>query len=266
MTVLVGILCSDGVVIASDSAATYGTGNAVQTIGQQTVTKVWCLENSLLYASTGSIGTAQLICGAISNLWKSRQLTGEKVPTQVDAMAIVARAIVATVESFHRSAATVASLIGPQAAGQSALCQSLVALPLKKKACLFQFDNSGAPEQATDDLPFISLGLGQPIADPFLAFLKRILWKDSKPTVAEGRFAAAWTVQHVIETIPGGVGPPIQLATLIANKEPIIEFIDPAEHLQQIDIAESALRDQIRSFGTPPTAATPTPPTPNDKG
>jgi 20S proteasome alpha/beta subunit len=262
VTVLVGILCSDGVVIASDSAATYGTGNAVQTIGQQTVTKIWELEKSVLYASTGSIGTAQLISSAIGNLWKSKQLLGNTVVTSVDAMAIIARNIVTTLESIHRSAATVASLIGPQAAGQSALSQSLVALPFKKKACLFQFDNSGAPEQATDDLPFISLGIGQPIADPFLAFLKRILWKDSKPTVAEGRFAAAWTVQHVIETIPGGVGPPIQLATLVAINETAVEFINPAEHLQQKDTVETALREQIRNFGTPPTAATPDPPTP----
>jgi hypothetical protein len=71
-------------------------------------------------------------------------------------------------------------------------------------------------------------------------------------------------VQHVIETILGGVGP-IQLATLVASKETAIEFIDPAEHLQQKDIVESALREQIRNFGTPPTAATPSPPTPNDK-
>src|ERR1039457_2868062 len=43
------------------------------------------------------------------------------------------------------------------------------------------------------------------------------------------------------------------------RKDPLIEFIDPAEHLQQIDIAENALRDQIHSCGADPTPATPTP-------
>jgi 20S proteasome alpha/beta subunit len=53
VTLIVGILCSDGVVMASDSAATLSTGMA-PTIGQQAVKKIINLSNAILYASTGS--------------------------------------------------------------------------------------------------------------------------------------------------------------------------------------------------------------------
>lgn len=254
MTVVVGILCSDGVVIAADSAATFSAG-AIQTIGQQTVTKIWSIEDTVLYAASGAVGIAQLAHNTIETLWKAKQLGGTTTP--VDIMTRITAEVGKRVGGIQQWASTLAPVLGAGVAGQTSTCHSLIAVPLKKKPVLFQLYPSGAPELATTQLPFIAVGVGQPIADPFLAFLKRILWKDAAPTVAEARFAATWTVKHVIETIPGGVGPPIQLATLAADA---VEFSDPAEHIERVAIAEQALRDQIRSFGTPPTAATPEPP------
>ena len=213
MTVIVGILCSDGVVIASDSAATYSAG-AIQTIGQQHVTKIWKIENSVIYAASGAIGIAQLSLNAVEALWKARELSSTKVSTPAEAMARISREMVTRVEGIQRSASVLAPILGAHVAGQSAMCQSLLTMPFKRKAMLVQFYANGAPELATEELPFISIGLGQQIADPFLAFLKRILWKDRQPTTAEGRLVAAWTVKHVAETIPGGVGGPLQMASL----------------------------------------------------
>jgi len=71
----------------------------------------------------------------------------------------------------------IAQSLGPMAI-QRALTTTLVALPLGHSTCLFQFDEQGAPEEATQELPFVSIGSGQPIADPFLAFLRRIFWPD----------------------------------------------------------------------------------------
>jgi len=133
--------------------------------------------------------------------------------------------------------------------------------------CLFRFDYNGAPERATEELPFVAMGLGQPIADPFLALLKRLLWQNSQPTLAEGRLAATWTIDHVRLTNPGGVGGKIQLATLSGNpgKPPTISLFseqDVQEHLEQIRAAEQALIRELRTpasgegINTPPTPGT----------
>lgn len=136
----------------------------------------------------------------------------------------------------------------------ASLCKSLVAMPVKRVPCLFCFDYNGAPEQSTPELPFVALGIGQPIADPFLAFLKRLLWKGTRPTLGEGRLAAVWAIDHVRLTNPGGVGGPIQLATLSAKegKQPTIAILsekDVQEHIQQVRAAEGALVNEFR----PPT-------------
>lgn len=266
MTLIVGILCSDGVVMASDSAATYSTG-FIQTIGQQEVTKVRKLGDAVLFSSTGAIGISQMLAEAVERLWKAKKFTDS---SPADAMLKISEEVrksvgnvlqttvqasggfqsVTQVPGILQLTAALVPIIGQQAAGVSALTKIMVALPLKKKPCLFQFDYSGAPEEATSQLPFVALGVGQPIADPFLAFLKRILWKDRQATVAEGRFAAAWTVKHVSETIPGGVGGKLQMASLMMKgSDPLIEFAETGEHQEAIQSAEGALRDHILNQG-----------------
>lgn len=248
MTVIVGILCSDGVVIASDSAATYSTGFA-PTIGQQEVKKVHQLGTGVLYGSTGAVGMSQLLQSAIETAWSTTLVQNRLMPEQV--MMHLFTVISGATIAIRASAAQTIALVGAQAASSTALCKCMVAIPVQQKPCLFQFDFSGAPEAATEQLPFISMGVGQPIADPFLAFLNRILWKDRRPTVAEGRFVAAWTVKHVADTIPGGVGLPLQMASLtMKDSQPFIEFIEnAAEHLQKIEGAETGLRDYILNQG-----------------
>jgi 20S proteasome alpha/beta subunit len=244
LTLIVGILCSDGAAIASDSAATYSTGIAA-TIGQQEVKKVHQLGTGVLYGATGSVGISQLLQFAIENTWNASLKGGQLPSAQV--MVQLFTAIATATQAIRLSAAQMVPLVGNQAAGASALCKSMVALPVQGKVNLFQFDFSGAPEAATEQLPFISMGVGQPIADPFLAFLNRILWKGKQPTIAEGRFVAAWTVKHVSETIPGGVGGPLQMASLsMKDGQPLIEFVeDPAEHFQKIEAAERALENRF---------------------
>jgi hypothetical protein len=71
-----------------------------------------------------------------------------------------------------------------QLGGLAGFCKSLIALPVNNVPHLLQFAEGGNPEQTTEELPFVALGSGQPIADPFLTFLRKILWKDRLPTLA----------------------------------------------------------------------------------
>src|SRR5262249_55071935 len=56
MTVLVGILCEDGVVVGSDSSATFG--DQIRTI-EQPVKKTFIVGNDMIVAGTGQVGLGQ---------------------------------------------------------------------------------------------------------------------------------------------------------------------------------------------------------------
>ena len=194
MTLIVGILCKDGVVMASDSAATFATSGR-PTIGQQAMRKLVRVNDHILLSGTGAVGISQLIADELDTLWSKKALSS--LPTPEAMMDKVGKAILQRTGSYLQSAQVQKQLTGD--ASQS-LCKSLVAMPHERRACLFQFDFNGAPERATKDLPFVALGSGQPIADPFLAFLRRLWWMEEEPTLAEGRLAAVWTIDHVTRT------------------------------------------------------------------
>jgi len=241
MTLIVGIRCEDGVVMASDSAATFGTGGA-PTIGQQNVTKIVTISDAMLYSGTGAVGISQIIAGVIKKGHSASEYGGGKPASEV--MRIIGTQIVQAVGPFIQSARMVGD-------GSASFCKSMLAIAVGGVPCLFTFDANGAPEQATVELPFVAMGSGQAIADPFLAYLKRLFWKDSSPTLAEGRLVAAWVLEHATLTNPGGVGGPTQLAELTCpkNKTKIAGYDSNQiqEHLQNIHSAEDQLVKTIRN-------------------
>lgn len=245
MTLIIGILCEDGVVMASDSAATFGT--VIQpTIGQQQVQKVQRINDQILYSSSGAIGISQLISDLIRRSWEDKTFSNQPSPEAL--MNKIGCSIGGLLQPYFQNATAQRALVGE--AGMS-LCKSLVAVPVKGQANLFQFDYNGAPERATRDLPFVALGSGCNIADPFLALLRRLLWSKREPTVSEGRLAAVWAVEHTRKTNPGGVGGDIQLATLarIQSESPKVIMAsrqDIEEHLERISTAETVLVSELR--------------------
>jgi hypothetical protein len=246
MTLIVGILCKDSVVLASDSAATFSSGS-IPTIGQQEMRKLRRVNENILYTSTGAVGISQLITQKLKALWDGKRFSGLKAPEEV--MDLIGKEIVQLIVPYLQSANLQRPLTGE---ANSSLCKSIVAIPVNSKPCLFSFDFNGAPEQNTPDLPSISLGSGQPIADPFLAYLRRLLWSGAEPTLPEGRFAAVWTIEHVRRTNPGGVAGEIQLATLAGlapGRMPVVtehSQVDVQEHLQKIASAEQVLVQELR--------------------
>lgn len=243
MTLIVGILCSDGVVMASDSAATLSTG-MTPTIGQQPVKKILNLSNAILYGSTGSVGMSQLIWHTISTAWNRQANSIKGAPDDGTVMKILGEEIARTLGTYLQTGALTRQL---GVDGSASLCKSLVAIPVQRIPTLFTFDYGGQPEKATPELPFVAMGSGQSIADPFLAFLKRLLWPNRLPTLAEGRLAAVWTIVHVTQTHPGGVGGDIQLWMLpraAGNAMPVpVELGEDQiqEHRQQVAAASAAL-------------------------
>ncbi|HXC17609.1 MAG TPA: hypothetical protein VNV60_09235, partial [Holophagaceae bacterium] len=72
MTLIVGIKTVEGIVLGSDSAATFGAG-WTYTIGQMDMKKVHILgtNKDVIFGSTGSVGMAQLISNKIEVEWNA---------------------------------------------------------------------------------------------------------------------------------------------------------------------------------------------------
>jgi 20S proteasome alpha/beta subunit len=251
MTLIVGVLCADGCVIAADSAATYGTPANSQTIAQQTQ-KIQLIEKSGLIAVSGAIGLAQRFHNDVDRMWTTGEFKGTKVANAVDAGVRISEAFKKHIFSEMQIAQHTARLGYSSAGG---IASAIVALPIAGRHCLIQFDVNGGPEVATQNLPFVSIGIGQPTADPFLAFLRKVFWKKSEPTLLDGVFAALWTVEHAIDFAPGGIAGPVHVAVLEKAKNGysarFLSDNELAEHKQHVGEAEDALEH----FANPKTAA-----------
>jgi hypothetical protein len=91
---------------------------------------------------------------------------------------------------------------------------TLIAIPSGNGPTLINYGQTFSGEVATEGVPFSAIGSGQTNADPFLAFLSRVLWDGAFPDLPTGRLAAIWTLEHCIEVDTGGVGGDIQVAQI----------------------------------------------------
>lgn len=251
MTLIVGILCSDGVVLAADGAATYGV------MGQQTVQqpmkKLQLRGGNLIVGVSGPGSLAQRFTGEIERLWAAEQLNlSGLAPDQIGVR--IRNIIVPHIMQEMQMAQVAMGVVG-QAARTNALTGTLVALTLTTGHELFQFDQQGSPEVAKPDTPFVSVGSGQLTADPFLAFIRDLFWPNRQPTLPEGLFAAHWTVRHGIKTAPGGIADPIQIAVLQNGEARELTQAELAEQETAIGKTEAALREAVQKLMAPPDNA-----------
>ena len=244
MTLIVGIKCKDGIVMGSDGAATLGTMG--QTTIVQPVRKLETISNAIVLGVSGPIGIGQTFKGVIKKLWEEDKFHGKKEP--YEAMEILSKSLWEHLKPEFQKASIAKSVID-NIALISTICSVLIAIPISKKLCLFQFNQQCSPEEATGNLPFVSIGSGQKIADPFLAFLRRIFWpnEDELPSLEEGILTVLWTLEHAIRTHPGGVSDPKQIITIKKenNKYKIYEFQEKEleEHLEGIYDIEKYLSE-----------------------
>ena len=233
MTLIIGIKCKDGIVIGSDGAAT------LRTMGQSTIVqhtkKLEIISNSIVLGVSGPIGVGQLFKGVIKKLWENDRFHGKK--ESYEAMELLSESLWEHLKPEFQKASIAKSVIG-NIALESAICLTLIAIPISKKLCLFQFNQQCSPEEVTENLPFVSIGSGQQIADPFLAFLRWIFWRNELPSLEDGILTVLWTLEHAIRTHPGGVSDPKQIITIKKenNKYKIYEFKEKElqEHLEGI--------------------------------
>ena len=259
MTVVIGLKCQQGIVLGSDGAATLGN-MGLRTIVQPTA-KLSLIENKAIFGFSGPVGLSQLFyertCAVCATLLEDASLP--------EVCRNLRNGFLPDASVRFQVAALARSVVGNLAA-ESIASQTLVALAVQGRPELIQFDYLCQSEWTTDELPFVSIGSGQPIADPFLAWIRFVFWERRLPTLAEGRFAVYWTLSHAIRTAPGGIGPPIQMAALESTQDNVIARELSADEVKDHEIAiteyEAAIRKlfgQQRGIAQPPSPPQPPP-------
>lgn len=259
MTLIVGIKCSNGVVLGAEGHATMGALGR-DTI-RQSAKKLTILADELVVGVSGPAGTSQLYAGAIADLWSNGVVRKAKPH---DAMVLLQEALWPHCERQLRNAKVSRDTLG-QVALESCIANTIVAMPLQNEVRLLHLNEQCLPEESTADLPFVSIGEGEPIADPFLAFLRSVFWADRLPSLSQGVFSVYWTLKHAIDVNPGGLSKPIQIVSLTGAKG---EF--RAHELQETELVEHddairAVYDAMRSFKvelSKPAEASDLPPAP----
>jgi 20S proteasome alpha/beta subunit len=200
MTVLVGVLCTDGVVVGSDSSATLSSGQW-RTI-EQPVKKIFIVGDDLIFAGAGQAGLGQRFEDILA------RLRADLPFPQIGHWQIAKAMCASTLQDF----ASTKCPPGQFGALVAFACASGFHL------CEFALTNF-QPEFKTPKAWFVSMGSGQAITDPFLGFLRRVLFQGNRPNLEEGLFAVAWALEHAIELNPGGINGPAQIAVLTKKPE-----------------------------------------------
>lgn len=254
MTLLVAVLCSDGVVLGSDSGATLGN------LGQQHVMvpmpKVEVIRGSALIAVSGPVGLGQLLAGEFERVLKTKGLAGASYRVMGDLRKIFWEQMKPEWEAAEVSGKTIGNV-----AVQSALSSTLLAMVVEGKPCLFAFNQQGAPEEIKEALPVVSAGSGQHNADVFLAFLRGVYWSKGKtPTLAEGVFTTLWALEQCIEISPGALQSPSRIFTLVAEAGKGLAREVPANELEDHYLAIASAKEAlIRAREEIPAPAPPKP-------
>ena len=232
MTAIVGILCSDGAVVGTDSSSTIVAAGGVRTIEQPT-DKLDILKDRIVIAGTGSVGHGQRFKAVMAELWTNRVIKGSREP--IDLCVDISQA---TISNFTRT----------QSPGES--YGALVALAVESGPVLCEFAvQKFQPELKTPEMWWCSMGSTQQITDPFLALLRGIFWPNKQPTVREATLAVTWALDHAIMLNPGGVNGPARIAVLERSQgrfnARLLTDADLTEHRNWIDVAKRAMADTL---------------------
>ena len=227
MTALVGIYCQDGIVVGSDSSASFSHTEQFRTI-EQKVKKVRVIAGQVILAATGSVGLDQRFAEIVERYWTGNR-GRDKLPMEI-AKELCAEGI----KDFCFTHV------------EKGRYGALLAFPCSKKGHpqLCEFPTTDfQPEFKDSNMWFVSMGSGQPITDPFLGLMRRVFWGDTPPQLNEAIFAVSWTLRHVIELNPGGINGPAQIAVLDAKgRARLLQDSELQEHLSNSEGAESYLR------------------------
>jgi hypothetical protein len=256
LTIVVGVRCTDGIVIGADSAATSALGQ--QPMVRLPTDKLAIIGGKVIVAGTGAVGLGQRFQAFVQNAWDTNVFQQKCIDCALNLAANTVGNFKATHVPYNQHAGW----------GYGALLAGAFADgPGLAEFGLLDFQ----PELKTGKLHFVTMGSGQLLADPFVAFVSRVLWGKEMPDVRNAMFGVYWALQHTIDCAPGGVGGPIKIATLqqidgdwlarIVEEEALQE---QAQHIAEIEKRISAYPAEILAEAAVELPPAPPVPDPNN--
>jgi len=231
MTLIIGIRCQDGIVMAADSMVTEGAP-----IGGAAITKhegeKLVIQGSFLWGASGQQGIKQLVEEELEK--KAKQIYGEHKPPAQLRGEILTTVHPILVRQYKIVQEIVSAAFGQMPPQLTCFTGFLFATYLKSGFHLFNIEADGKGEVV--EAVHCAIGSGQKTRQ---ALLRRLRNQDWTLRVAE--VVAYRTMNDAIHVEPSGIGEPIRLARLyLKDKKPAIERIENDEL--------SAIRDAARAW------------------
>jgi hypothetical protein len=255
VSLIVGIRCTDSVVLAASGPGTRPSEDGLPPARQWTK-KLRVVAGQAVLGVTGHDGLAQEMALSLERCLAEpdeRESADDVVRGKLrDALAAPVQRTVA----IHR---TLQGLPGfGITSNEYVISQSILAIPFRDSLRLFLLDPECSVTEVTNELACATIGSAKAIADPFLAFLRKVLWHDRLPDVALGELCAYWTMLHVAETSPGTLTFPIQLVVMQHEEGGSIDIFERGQRelgrvQSAIERGEEMIRKSVR--GQPPGPA-----------
>lgn len=252
MTLIIGIRCQGGAILAADSATTYAVPVGPQPIATTTVdSKKLKIHGNLAIGISGPVGISQDYNGALKSLLANNNNKWPEKWDYAKSKKTLERLLwTHAQERWERAEMTSDKF--QQCRVHEAQHSVLMALPIEDEPRLFEFTPQCNAEEKTPDMPFVAIGSGQSAADPFLRFLWDRIWLRKCPAIADGLLGAIWSLHYVIEhTSSGaiGVAGPIRAIKLTKDESGnwITQEINAGEIGQELENVKTA-EDKLRAY------------------
>jgi len=243
VSIIGGLICHNGIVIASDSAATTEIDRSVASVHE--MRKIEIVERRLVLAVAGHSGVARQYHDAMSKLIK-----------EVDIDALSDNALMQQIVQYKGDAISVqlavakrrADLAGTAFDAKSTAAESLVAIRTTNGPRLFHVDEYMNPDVIVPESPFKIIGTGAVTTHAFTEYLRQQFLGPQPPDVGDGILTMLWAVRFAIATHARDVGGPPQITIVPSDASKEIQSVsaaDLAEHQAALDLAEGRLQ-QLR--------------------
>ncbi len=231
MTVVVGIYCSDGVVIAADSALTIGS-----VIEESYLKKIACLSEDLVVGFAGDLGFAQRFRQVAKDFWDSparRKLAVNDFHKITEAFSVNG------IDEFLK-------YIRPNDPINIPSTVVVGFAHYKKHHLIMLPAGNFQPSVINENLPFCSLGSGHYLTNPFLSFIKKVFWKGEPcPKVPLGIFSAVMAMNLAVDLNSGGINAPIHIAVLEKKDD---HYICRKLHDDELSAHQENCKEALKHF------------------
>lgn len=192
MSLILGIRCSDGVVLAAAGRSGGEPGLNGSMAARQRARPLRIISGQAVLGVSGNAGLAQELSLALEEALASPD-RGES--TELTFRARLRDALAAPMQRAAAIHRTLAGLPGlGDSAGPYAHSHTLVGLPFRRALRLYAQGSDCVLTEVTEEVPWAAVGPASAAVEAFLYMLRRILWTGDVPSTRRAELAACWAL------------------------------------------------------------------------